>query len=54
MDVLFIGGTGNLSSDCAALLRSRGHRVTLLTRGRLPVPTGYEILSAISDFDKKH
>ena len=46
MDVLFIGGTGNLSSDCAALLRSRGHRVTLLTRGRLPVPTGYEAIQA--------
>jgi nucleoside-diphosphate-sugar epimerase len=46
MDVLFIGGTGNLSADCAALLRQRGHRVTLLTRGRLPVPAGYEALRA--------
>ncbi len=46
MDVLFIGGTGNISGDCAALLHRRGHRVALLTRGRLPVPAGYEAIRA--------
>ena len=46
MDVLFIGGTGNISGECAALLRRRGHRVALLTRGRLPVPAGYEAIRA--------
>lgn len=46
MDVLFIGGTGNISGDCAALLRRRGDRVALLTRGRLPVPPGYEAIRA--------
>jgi hypothetical protein len=25
MKILFIGGTGNISSDCAALLHRRGH-----------------------------
>lgn len=46
MDILFIGGTGNISSDCAALLLARGHRVTLVTRGRTPVPAGFEAVVA--------
>ncbi|NLF16675.1 MAG: NAD-dependent epimerase/dehydratase family protein [Lentisphaerae bacterium] len=46
MDILFIGGTGNISSDCAALLLARGHRVTLVTRGRTPVPSGFEAVVA--------
>ncbi|MCX6899342.1 MAG: NAD-dependent epimerase/dehydratase family protein [Verrucomicrobia bacterium] len=41
MRILFIGGTGNLSSDCAELLNSRGHEVVLLTRGRSSVPPQY-------------
>lgn len=46
MDILFIGGTGNISADCAALLLARGHHVSLLTRGRTPVPAGYEAIRA--------
>jgi len=46
MDILFIGGTGNISADCAALLLARGHHVSLLTRGKTPVPAGYEAITA--------
>ena len=46
MDILFIGGTGNISAACAQLLRQRGHRVALLTRGQTPVPPGYEAITA--------
>lgn len=40
MRVLFIGGTGNISEDCAAALLGRGHEVWVLTRGRRPVGKG--------------
>ncbi|NBD37806.1 MAG: NAD-dependent epimerase/dehydratase family protein [Verrucomicrobia bacterium] len=33
MDILFIGGTGNISSACARLCLAQGHRVFLLNRG---------------------
>jgi nucleoside-diphosphate-sugar epimerase len=46
MKILFIGGTGNLSTDCAALLQSRGHDVALLTRGRSPVPAMFRSIIA--------
>ena len=41
MKILFIGGTGNISSDCAMLLYQRGHEITVLTRGRSAVPREY-------------
>lgn len=34
MKVLFIGGTGNISSACVALALARDYKVTLLNRGR--------------------
>lgn len=40
MRVLLLGGTGNLSADCAAALVRRGHEVVVVTRGRSPVPAG--------------
>jgi len=46
MNVLFIGGTGNISEACARLLAERGHQVTLVTRGQSPVPTEYQQLRA--------
>lgn len=46
MKVLFIGGTGNLSTDCAELLHRRGHEVILLTRGRSAVPSQYRAVVA--------
>jgi nucleoside-diphosphate-sugar epimerase len=44
--ILFIGGTGNISAECAALLHQRGHEITVLTRGRSPVPAAYRALHA--------
>jgi hypothetical protein len=32
MDILFIGGTGNISTDRAALLRERGLEIGVGTR----------------------
>ena len=46
MRVLFIGGTGNISTDCAALLHERGHAITVVTRGQIPVPAGYQGVQA--------
>lgn len=46
MHILFIGGTGNISHDCAALLAERGHRVSIVTRGRRAVPPRFHALVA--------
>ena len=46
MKVLFIGGTGNISADCAALLHQRGHEIIVVTRGRSSVPAGYRAVIA--------
>lgn len=46
MKILFIGGTGNISSECAGLLLERGHEVALLNRGRSPAPPGGRVLRA--------
>jgi nucleoside-diphosphate-sugar epimerase len=46
MRILFIGGTGNISADCAALLHERGHEIAALTRGRSAVPSGYRAIAA--------
>jgi len=46
MKILFIGGTGNISSDCAELLHRRGHEIIVLTRGANPVPAEYRPLVA--------
>ena len=40
MRILFIGGTGNISAECAALLHQRGHEILILSRGRSAVPGG--------------
>ena len=46
MKVLFIGGTGNISTDCAALLHQRGHEITVVTRGHVSVPAAYRAVQA--------
>lgn len=38
MKVLFVGGTGLISSVCASAARDAGHDVWLMTRGRLKLP----------------
>jgi nucleoside-diphosphate-sugar epimerase len=40
MKVLFLGGTGNISTACVEHALARGHQVGLLTRGRRPSPFG--------------
>ena len=46
MKILFIGGTGVISSACTALAAEQGHHLTLFTRGESfrPVPDGVEQL----------
>lgn len=46
MRILFIGGTGNISTECAALLHERGHELLVLSRGRAQVPAQYRALVA--------
>jgi len=46
LTILFIGGTGNISTECAALLHDRGHRIQILSRGRLGVPALYQPIVA--------
>ncbi|MBL7075842.1 MAG: NAD-dependent epimerase/dehydratase family protein [Kiritimatiellae bacterium] len=41
MRILFIGGTGNISTDCAAVLAGRGHNVGVFSRGHHAIPAGY-------------
>jgi nucleoside-diphosphate-sugar epimerase len=44
MRVLFLGGTGNISSACVEHALARGHQVGVLTRGRRPCPPGVETI----------
>jgi len=41
MRVLFIGGTGNISAECARRAYEMGHEVMVLTRGKIEVPAAY-------------
>ena len=50
MKILFIGGTGTISSACAQLALQRGFELTLLNRGRqLARPGARQITADISD-----
>jgi nucleoside-diphosphate-sugar epimerase len=44
--ILVIGGTGNISADCAAALHERGHEILVLTRGRDHVAPRYSSIKA--------
>jgi nucleoside-diphosphate-sugar epimerase len=46
MKILFLGGTGNISSECTARLHRDGHEIQVLTRGRSAVPPEYTALRA--------
>src|SRR5215471_19179505 len=46
MRILFIGGTGNISTECAELLHQRGHELLILSRGRSAVPPNYRTVQA--------
>lgn len=50
MKVLFIGGTGTISTDVVALAQQRGWEITLLNRGSKKVPEGTRsIIADIND-----
>ncbi len=46
MKILFLGGTGNISAECAAWLHGRGHEILAVSRGRAAVPPAYRPLRA--------
>jgi nucleoside-diphosphate-sugar epimerase len=46
MKILFIGGTGNISAECAALLHERGHEILVVSRGQSAVPAEYRAIRA--------
>jgi nucleoside-diphosphate-sugar epimerase len=46
MRILFIGGTGNISADCAQLLHQKGSEIAILSRGRNEVPKQYQAIVA--------
>jgi nucleoside-diphosphate-sugar epimerase len=46
MNLLFLGGTGNLSTACARACHERGHHISVLTRGHASAPPEYETLVA--------
>lgn len=41
MNILIIGGTGNISSEVADVLYEQGHSITVVTTGKHPVPGKY-------------
>jgi len=46
MNLLVLGGTGNLSTACARACHKHGHQVSVLTRGQCSVPPEYQSLVA--------
>jgi nucleoside-diphosphate-sugar epimerase len=46
MNILILGGTGNISTEVALCLARRGDNVTLLTSGKTPVPDRYSHIKA--------
>jgi nucleoside-diphosphate-sugar epimerase len=46
MKILFIGGTGNISAECAGLLHERGHEILVVSRGSSAVPREYQVIKA--------
>src|ERR1041385_4171003 len=52
MKVLLLGGTGNISTECAALLQEKRHEISILTRGHSEAPLKYKkIIADHSDAD---
>jgi len=52
MRVLFLGGTGNISTACVEHALARGHHVGVLTRGHRPPPRGVEAVVGDRDDPK--
>lgn len=53
MNVLIIGGTGVLSSAVTAEAQKKGIVVTMINRGRRPIPNGVELIKADMNDHKK-
>lgn len=51
MRILFLGGTGNISTACVEYALARGHRVGILTRGQRPSPFAPEVELLVGDRD---
>ena len=49
MNILIIGGTGNISTEVAATLHDQGHSITVVTTGSRPVPARYTHIKANRD-----
>jgi len=49
MRVLFLGGTGNISSACVQRALTKGHDVTILVRGNRPSPFGDRVKQITGD-----
>ncbi|NLG28672.1 MAG: NAD-dependent dehydratase, partial [Chloroflexi bacterium] len=49
MRVLFIGGTGNISAACVEESLARGHDVTVLNRGRVPLAFTRPVAAIVAD-----
>ena len=57
MKILFIGGTGLISSACSDLVLERGHELFLLNRSvstKIPAPAGATIIQADVHADEAH
>lgn len=46
MDILIIGGTGNISSEVTPLLINAGHNITIVNTGKRPLPPGCKHIKA--------
>ncbi|HIT76677.1 MAG TPA: NAD-dependent epimerase/dehydratase family protein [Candidatus Avipropionibacterium avicola] len=52
LDVLFLGGTGTISTACVRSALAAGHRVTVLNRGSSEAPSGAEsVVGDVRDAD---
>jgi nucleoside-diphosphate-sugar epimerase len=49
MRILFIGGTGNISTECVELALERGHQVSVLSRGQRPLPFSQPVRQILGD-----
>jgi nucleoside-diphosphate-sugar epimerase len=49
MQVLFLGGSGNISSACVELAVKRGYEVTLFNRGQRPTEFGEGVKTIVGD-----
>lgn len=51
LKLLFVGGTGNISTACVGAALDAGHEVTLLNRGRRPCPSRDRLRLRVGDRD---